>query len=90
MNLVDLGLEHLGVDVGKAGPDVQSVTRACGESTFFVCSGGYLLILYPVLSTLSACRSPADKCTILVAAHKVVAGQSSCCTTGSILIRSIA
>lgn len=34
MNLVELGLEHLGVDVGKAGPDVQSVVRACGESAY--------------------------------------------------------
>ena len=34
MNLVELGLEHLGVDAGKAGPDVQSVVRACGESAY--------------------------------------------------------
>lgn len=32
MNLVDLGLEHLGVEVGRAEQDVEAVTRACGES----------------------------------------------------------
>lgn len=34
MNMVDLGLEHLGVDIGKAGADVEAVTRACGESRY--------------------------------------------------------
>jgi len=34
LNLLDLGLEHLDVDVGSAGSEVDVVVRACGESKF--------------------------------------------------------
>jgi hypothetical protein len=30
--MLDLGLEHLDVDVGDAGPELDLVVRACGES----------------------------------------------------------
>lgn len=30
--MLDLGLEHLGVDVGEAGSGVEAVLKACGES----------------------------------------------------------
>jgi hypothetical protein len=30
--MLDLGLEHLGVDVGAAGASVTAVLKACGES----------------------------------------------------------
>jgi hypothetical protein len=33
--MLDLGLEHLGVDVGKAGSGVEAVLKACGDSTYF-------------------------------------------------------
>lgn len=32
LNMLDVTLDHLGVDVGLVGPDVESVVRACGES----------------------------------------------------------
>ncbi|KAG2113693.1 hypothetical protein DEU56DRAFT_905411 [Suillus clintonianus] len=57
LNLLDLGLEHLDVDVGSAGSEIDVVVRACGET----------------LSQLDiACRSPGDKAAVLVAAHKIV------------------
>ena len=31
--MLDLGLEHLGVDVGAAGASVEAVLKACGDST---------------------------------------------------------
>ncbi len=30
--MLDLGLEHLGVDVGAAGAGVEAVLKACGDS----------------------------------------------------------
>ncbi|EGN91890.1 hypothetical protein SERLA73DRAFT_118025 [Serpula lacrymans var. lacrymans S7.3] len=57
MNMVDLGLEHLDVDTGMIGPELDVVVKACGE----------------MLNQLDvACRSPSDKAAVLVAAHKVV------------------
>ncbi|KAI0299280.1 hypothetical protein BC826DRAFT_996415 [Russula brevipes] len=32
LNMLDLGLEHLGVDVGAAGTGVEALLRACGET----------------------------------------------------------
>lgn len=32
LNMLDLGLEHLDVDVGDAVDDIDAVIRACGES----------------------------------------------------------
>ncbi len=29
--MLDLGLEHLGVDVGAAGAGVEAVLKACGD-----------------------------------------------------------
>lgn len=57
LNLLDLGLEHLDVDVGSAGSEIDVVVRACGET----------------LSQLDVtCRSPCDKAAVLVAAHKLI------------------
>ncbi|KAH7885677.1 hypothetical protein F5I97DRAFT_1874306 [Phlebopus sp. FC_14] len=58
LNMLDLGLEHLDVDVGNAGHEsLDAVVRDCGET----------------LSQLDlASRSPRDKITVLVSAHKVV------------------
>ncbi|KAI0272391.1 hypothetical protein BC834DRAFT_856516 [Gloeopeniophorella convolvens] len=58
LNMLDLGLEHLGVDVGAAGAGVEAVLRSCGDT----------------LSRLerSETRCPADKAAVLVAAHKTV------------------
>jgi hypothetical protein len=34
LNLLDLGLGHLGVDIGEVNePDLDAVVNACGEST---------------------------------------------------------
>jgi hypothetical protein len=33
--MLDLGLEHLGVDVGTAGASVTAVLKDCGESAHF-------------------------------------------------------
>ncbi|PPQ92317.1 hypothetical protein CVT25_008523 [Psilocybe cyanescens] len=58
LNMLDLGLGHLGIEVGDAvnEPELDAVVKACGE----------------LLSQLDTCRSPGDKSAILVAAHKVV------------------
>jgi hypothetical protein len=32
LNMLDLGLEHLDIHVGEAGPELDAVVRACGES----------------------------------------------------------
>lgn len=32
LNMLDLSLDHLGVDVRDSGADVQRVITACGES----------------------------------------------------------
>jgi len=32
LNMLDLGLEHLGVDVGRSGFEVGLVVKSCGES----------------------------------------------------------
>ena len=59
--MLDLGLEHLGVDVGAAGPGVEAVLKACGESAHFRTAGFYsssLIIVCPC-STFSA-REPGD------------------------------
>lgn len=37
--MLDLGLEHLGVDVGAAGPGVEAILKACGESARFRTAG---------------------------------------------------
>ncbi len=41
VNLLDLGLGHLGVEVGKAGREVEALVKGCGQSTsaFIVTSG---------------------------------------------------
>ncbi|KAI6009657.1 hypothetical protein EDC04DRAFT_3146223 [Pisolithus marmoratus] len=58
LNVLDLGLEHLDVDVGTANPEeFNAVIRACGET----------------LAQLDlASRAPRDKATILVSAHKII------------------
>ncbi|KZT25192.1 hypothetical protein NEOLEDRAFT_1162873 [Neolentinus lepideus HHB14362 ss-1] len=58
LNMLDLGLEHLGVDAGGGSADVHVIVKACGETL----SG----------LELSGCRSPANKAAVLVAAHKMV------------------
>ncbi|KDR67748.1 hypothetical protein GALMADRAFT_258040 [Galerina marginata CBS 339.88] len=58
LNMLDLGLGHLGIEVGEAvnEAELDAVVKACGE----------------MLTQLDTCRSPGDKSAILVAAHKVV------------------
>ncbi|KAH9004555.1 hypothetical protein EDB86DRAFT_1959670 [Lactarius hatsudake] len=58
LNMLDLGLEHLGVDIGAAGAGVEAVLKVCGD----------------ILSRLEnpETRCPADKAAVLVAAHKAV------------------
>ncbi|KAL0953328.1 hypothetical protein HGRIS_004573 [Hohenbuehelia grisea] len=57
LNMLDLGLEHLDVQVGNLGADLDLVVKACGET----------------LTQLDiACRTPSDKAAVLVAAHKIV------------------
>jgi hypothetical protein len=38
LNMLDLGLEHLDIHVGDAGPELDLVVRACGESRSFLLS----------------------------------------------------
>ncbi|KAI6139689.1 hypothetical protein BKA82DRAFT_998765 [Pisolithus tinctorius] len=58
LNVLDLGLEHLDVDVGSASPEeLNAVIRACGET----------------LAQLDlASRAPRDKAIVLVSAHKII------------------
>ncbi|PVF97932.1 hypothetical protein CPB86DRAFT_759256 [Serendipita vermifera] len=55
LNMLDLGLEHLGIDVGKAKHGVQAVVTSVGR----------------VLQGLQdpSCRAPVDKAATIVAAH---------------------
>ncbi|KAI0313200.1 hypothetical protein OF83DRAFT_1065909 [Amylostereum chailletii] len=36
LNMLDLGLEHLGVDVGSSGAEIELVLKSCGESKDWV------------------------------------------------------
>lgn len=56
LNMLDLSLDHLGVDAGKSAEDVNHVVEACGET----------------ITQLEVARSPADKAAILVAAHRII------------------
>ncbi|KAJ7076454.1 hypothetical protein B0H15DRAFT_594689 [Mycena belliarum] len=62
LNMLDLNLEHLGVDVPpEAAVGLETVVKACGQ----------------VLSTLELHHSPAEKATIMVQAHhEVIEGLS--------------
>ncbi|KIM32906.1 hypothetical protein M408DRAFT_14499 [Serendipita vermifera MAFF 305830] len=57
LNMLDLGLEHLGIDVGKARNGVQLIVAEVGK----------------VLQKLQdpSCRSPVDKAATIIAAHNV-------------------
>jgi hypothetical protein len=78
--MLDLGLEHLGVDVGSAGASVTAVLKACGESAHLEPCDYVLPRLSSsppaALSRLESpeTRCPADKAAVLVAAHKNVVG----------------
>ena len=78
--MLDLGLEHLGVDVGAAGTGVTAVLKACGESAHLE---SWDVVLPHSSSSPSTALSrledpetqcPADKAAALVAAHKDVVG----------------
>ena len=52
LNLLDLGLEHLDIVVGEAGPELDLVVKACGESEL------HLVVLpEPPLTSLKCSRS---------------------------------
>jgi hypothetical protein len=77
--MLDLGLEHLGVDVGAGGAGVEAVLKSCGDSAHLElvnCDPGLSTFTRTVLSRLenSDTRCPADKAAVLVAAHKTVVG----------------
>ena len=77
--MLDLGLEHLGVDVGAAGAGVEAVLKSCGNSAhleLWFAILAYQLLPRAVLSQLEnpETRCPADKAAVLVAAHKTVVG----------------
>lgn len=80
LNLLDLGLGHLGIEIGEAvnEKDLDVVVRACGDSEylstccFYPLSNFFYLI---VLAGLDSCQSPGEKAAILVAAHKIVVGK---------------
>ncbi|KAG8863622.1 hypothetical protein FRC20_010664 [Serendipita sp. 405] len=57
LNMLDLGLEHLGIDIGKAGNGLQAVVTSVGQA----------------LQRLQdpSCRAPVDKAAAMVAAHNV-------------------
>ncbi|OBZ66399.1 hypothetical protein A0H81_13569 [Grifola frondosa] len=57
VNLLDLGLGHLGVDVGASGEEVNALITACGQT---------------LMQLDSVCRAPADKAAVLVSVHKIL------------------
>ena len=84
VNLLDLTLSHLGVEVGNSGPEVEAVVKACGESMFRFANLSssldnnqclFQLFRFVALTQLDvACRSPAEKAAVIVAAHKIIVG----------------
>ena len=71
LNMLDLGLEHLGIDVGKAGSAVQKVVAATGQSELPLSNQVHLAKISSALQQLqdSGCRAPVDKAAVLVATH---------------------
>ncbi|EIW58305.1 uncharacterized protein TRAVEDRAFT_123554 [Trametes versicolor FP-101664 SS1] len=57
VNLLDLGLGHLGVEVGRATREVEALVKACGQT---------------LMQLDSVCRAPADKAGVLVSVHKIL------------------
>ncbi|KAI0761822.1 hypothetical protein BD413DRAFT_646397 [Trametes elegans] len=57
VNLLDLGLGHLGVEVGRASREVDALIKACGQT---------------LVQLDSVCRAPADKAAVLVSVHKIL------------------
>ncbi|KAI0642379.1 hypothetical protein C8Q79DRAFT_917389 [Trametes meyenii] len=57
VNLLDLGLGHLGVEVGRATREVDALVKACGQT---------------LMQLDSVCRAPADKSGVLVSVHKIL------------------
>ncbi|KAI0358298.1 hypothetical protein OH77DRAFT_1260544 [Trametes cingulata] len=57
VNLLDLGLGHLGVEVGRAAREVDALVKACGQT---------------LMQLDSVCRAPADKAAVLVSVHKIL------------------
>ena len=78
--MLDLSLDHLGVDAGKSAEDVNRVVEACGESMFHFSMYWRCNLLidltFQAITQLEVARSPADKAAILVAAHRIIVGLS--------------
>lgn len=81
--MLDLGLEHLGVEIPSESfrSNVHNVVKACGESEW---RSGYVLLCVsltqrPVVAALqrladSDNHAPARKSSLLVEAHKQIVG----------------
>lgn len=69
--MLDLGLEHLGIDVGKAKNGVQAVVTSVGQRKYPMTSDNTPTNDPSVLQSLQdpSCRAPVDKAATLVAAH---------------------
>ena len=69
--MLDLGLEHLGIDIGKAGSAVQKVVAATGQSELPLLNWVHVAKISLALQGLQdpGCRAPVDKAAILVATH---------------------
>ena len=69
--MLDLGLEHLGIDVGKAGFAVQKVVAATGQSESLLLYQVHKTEIPLVLQQLQdpGCRAPVDKAATLVDTH---------------------
>ncbi|KAH9933442.1 uncharacterized protein B0H18DRAFT_983709 [Fomitopsis serialis] len=57
VNLLDLGLGHLGVDVGNSSKEVEAVVGRCGKA---------------LVQLDTVARSPAEKAAVLVSVHKII------------------
>ena len=80
LNMLDLGLEHLDIDIGDANhAEVDAVVRTCGQSkVIFVSRVPFFSACVLALAQLdSTARSPREKAAVLVLAHKLVVGQWS-------------
>ena len=69
--MLDLGLEHLGIDIGKAGSAVQKVVAATGQSELPLSNYVHVTEISSALQRLQdpGCRAPVDKAAVLVATH---------------------
>ncbi len=77
LNMLDLTLDHLGVDVGTSSADINGIITACGQSGQRIHSTYAIWVTESFISHFATGgrQCPADKGAILVAAHRIIVGE---------------